>query len=195
MVARVYVRLIAGLVVFCGLAFADQLPILYLGVGNDGAEQYVVVDISDVSGAAACAAATDPSTVCTDLSLTSGSIDVTFSDTSTASASLSTSLPLSGIQVPPEFFFPLNPDITDISFTGTISATTLTLLDGSTVNVSPTISGSASYDSGSGIVDGLVYATTVTSTVPEPNSVALLIALFGVLLISIRSAEVRRERN
>jgi hypothetical protein len=162
----------------CGIISAAPLPVLFLGNGNDGAQQFVDVDIQDVSGSLACANSPSPNTVCTDLSLLSGSIDVSFADGSSAQRTLSITVPLSGDQQPQEFFFPLSPDMSALSFIGTISATSLTLFDGSTVTVSPIISGSVDFTQGGGIINA-----TEVSGVPEPNAFSLV--LIGLIAISL----------
>ncbi len=79
--------------------------------------------------------------------------------------------------------------ITSAILTGSFSSTAITLADGSSVQINQTFSSTILPSSGLTLVAGadsaVIYATTSTTAVPEPNSLTLLamgILLTGILL-------------
>ena len=180
-------RILLFIPLACGLVCADPVPILFLQVSNNGANQTTELDIQDVSGTTACDPGNFPSptTVCNDLSLLTGSVNVTFADSTTVTKTLGASLPLSGDAFPSEFIFPFNPLITALSFTGTISATDLTLFNGSSLTVSPVISAVLDLSGSPGFGGVLVFASP-PSAVPEPKGLGISLALLCMVLIMVR---------
>jgi hypothetical protein len=83
--------------------------------------------------------------------------------------------------------FSLGSAFTSALLQGTLSATTLTLADGTTVNVDPTISILLTPSSGSNLTPGVdlvvIDATTAATSVPEPGAFSLFLSgLLAVLL-------------
>ncbi len=197
-------RVLLCLVLVLGLAQANPVAIFNLTITNPGvANQTTEIDIQDVAGSVACANFPQPDTVCTDLFLRSGTLNVTFEDLTTGTSTLSASLPISGDLNPvPEFSFPTSPSIISLTFTGTFSTssvaqdTTLTLFDGSTFIASPDLTASLDFLATPGCSPGncnvIVFANEATA-VPEPGPLPL--SVVGLLLLAIPITRKTRQLN
>jgi hypothetical protein len=187
-----------GRILFClpavvGLLHASAIFSLIV---SEGSSQSSEIDVQDVSGPAACMPAVfpQPGTVCSNIFIRSGTLHVTFADATTGTATLSSSLPVTGdLLSVPEFMFPISPEIVALTLNGTFSTdavlqnTTLTLFDGSTFVASPDFSASLDFTTNPDCSPGncfvTVSANAATTTVPDPNSLSLV--LCGLLLLVI----------
>jgi hypothetical protein len=190
-----------GLLLFClpvaaGLLQASAIFSLIISDSPPAANQTSEIDVQDVSGPTACMPSNfpQPDTVCSNIFIRSGTLHVTFADATTGTATLGGSLPVNGDLNPvPEFTFPISPEIVALTFDGTFSTdavlqnTTLTLFDGSTFAASPDFSASLDFatnpDCSPGNCFVTVSANAATTTVPDPNSLSLV--LCGLLLLVI----------